>query len=67
MPRQLICRRGHAARSATMPVEGVPISVRRSLPKQANPAADEASPAAVGKLLLEATWKCTVFQASFSM
>jgi len=35
------------------------------LPRQAKPAADEASPAAVGKLLYEAMWTCSLLQSSF--
>jgi len=36
-----------------------------ALPRQAKPAADEASPAAVGKLLYEAMWTCNLLQSSF--
>lgn len=36
-----------------------------TLPKQARPAAEEAKPAAVGKLLYEAMWTCNLSQSSF--
>ena len=37
------------------------------LPRQAKPAAEEASPAAVGKLLYEATCKCSFSQSFFAI